>query len=123
MISRRDADRRFQHLHELLQRLGLPINEVKLAPPCKQLTCLGIKIDISATSLSIDAPKMQAIFRECQHIFTRMWLSKENLQSLLGKLIYLQNCVVPARIFINRMLDLFRKNISKKKIYLTSEVF
>ena len=42
---------------------------------------------------------------------------------MLGKLIYLHKGVVPARTFVNRILQLFRENFHKKKIYLTSEFF
>ena len=36
----------------------------------------------------------------------------------MGKLLYIQKCVHSARIFINRILALFRKNSGKKRIYL-----
>ena len=120
---RRDAMRHFQHLHNLLQELGLPINLDKLNPPCRDLICLGIRIQIPQASLSIDPQKLRAIHDECLHVTHRTYLSKKNFQSLLGKLIYIHKCVVPARIFINRMLDLFRNNASKKKIHLTTEFF
>ena len=54
---------------------------------------------------------------------TKKNLSKRSFQSLLGKLIYLHKCAVPARIFVNRILQLFRDNFHKKKIYLTAEFF
>ena len=46
-----------------------------------------------------------------------------NAFKFLGKLVYLHKCVVPARIFVNRLLELFRKNFSKQKLYLTNEFF
>ena len=119
----RDAMRHFRQLHKLMQELGLPINVDKLNPPCKDLICLGIRIQIPEASLSIDPHKLRDIHDECLHITHRKYLSRKDFQSLLGKLIYLHKCVVPARIFINRMLDLFRKNFHKKKIHLSSEFF
>ena len=112
-----DAKRHFNDLHALLIHLGLPINQQKLSPPSKTLTCLGVHIDIPKASLSIDQEKLISIHKECFHIADKKYLSRKNFQSLLGKLIYLHKCVVPARIFINRMLELFRNN-SHKKIYL-----
>ena len=58
--------------------------------------------------------------KECHHKIGWKYLSKKKFQSLLGKLIYLHKCVIPARIFINRMLDLFRSN-DKTGIYLSTE--
>ena len=39
----------------------------------------------------------------------------------MGKLLYIQKCVHLARVFINRILALFRKNSNKRKIYLDQE--
>ena len=50
-------------------------------------------------------------------------LSKKVYQSLLGKLLYLHKCVDPARVFVNRMLFLFRQNHDKKKIKLSPDFF
>ena len=41
----------------------------------------------------------------------------------MGKLIYIHKCVHPARIFINRILDLFRTNSHKKRIRLTPQFY
>ena len=92
-------------------------------PPCKALTCSGIHIDIDKSSLSIDHDKLKAIHTECFHVCSKKYLSRRSFQSLLGKLIYLHKCVVPARTFVNRILQLFRENFHKKKTYLTSEFF
>ena len=45
--------------------------------------------------------------------------SKRQLQSLLGQLLYIHKCVRPARIFLNRMLDLLRQNYDANTIKLT----
>ena len=54
-------------------------------------------------------------------VSTKNFLSKQAFQSLLGKLIYIQKCVKPSRIFINRILEVFRSNSHNRKIYLTSD--
>ena len=45
----------------------------------------------------------------------------KQLQSLLGQLSYIHKCVRPARVFLNRMLKLLRKNHDKVHIHLTPE--
>ena len=114
VASSLDAGHQFHQLYALLADLGLPMNKNKINPPCKVLTCLDIQININNFTLSIDPPKLMAIHQECIHIASKKFISKKNFQSLLGKLIYVHKCVVPARIFINRMLDLFRENTHKK---------
>ena len=121
VASRDDAERQFWLLYDLLSALGLPINKDKLDPPSDALTCLGIRINIPASSLSIDPHKLIAIHQECFQVSTKKFLSKKNFQSLMGKLIYIHKCVHPARIFINRILDLFRTNSHKKRIHLTPQ--
>ena len=115
------ADEAFTYLSRLLDELGLPMNSDKKTPPTKVMTCLGIKIDILANTLSIDAQKLEAIHRECIQISHKKFLSRRAFQSLLGKLLYIHKCVEPSRTFINRMLALFRMNHRVAGIYLTEE--
>ena len=97
------------------------MNPDEIVPPCTSMTCLGINIDISHNTLSIDHDKLLAIYQECTRVRTKKYLTKKSYQSLLGKLIYIHKCVVPARTFINRILALFRQNCHKKRIRLTAE--
>ena len=111
-----DADRHFQKLSALFTGLGLPMKIDKCSPPTRSLTCLGITIDLDNNSLSIDKDKLEEIYAECIKVRSKHTISSRQLQSLLGKLIYLHKCIVPARIFINRILTLFRNNSSSKRI-------
>ena len=97
------------------------MNENKVTPPTKKLTCLGIDIDIDSNTMSITQDKLETIYEECLAVSNKKYLSKQAFQSLLGKLIYIQKCVKPSCIFINRILDLFRNNANNRKIYLTPE--
>ena len=98
----------FDELFQLLQDLGLPINHKKVCSPSRAVTCLGILVNLDENTLSIDESKVQAILSECQKFANKKHTTKKGLQSLLGKLIYVHKCVKPARIFINRMLNLLR---------------
>ena len=102
------AQRHFDTLASILSQLGLPSNQEKQTPPCRALTCLGIKIDLDDNTLSIDLGKLASIYAECQTVTNRHHLTKRAFQSPLGKLLYLHKCVIPACTFINRMLSLFR---------------
>ena len=82
---------------------------------------MGIRIDVDANTLSIDTHKLRSIHEECIAVAGKRHLTKNAFQSLLGKLLYIHKCVVPARTFINRMLDLFRQNSTKRRIVLTEE--
>ena len=123
VTSNSKASEQFAMLCDLLHKLGLPLNKDKLTPPSKQITCLEIDIDIYNNTMSIAQDKIKAIYAECLAVSKKAELSKQAFQSLLGKLIYIQKCVKPSRIFINRILDLFRTNAHLRKIHLTSDFY
>ena len=64
---------------------------------------------------------MDQIFEECILVRKKSTLTKKQFQSLLGKLLYLHKCIKPARIFVNRILAVFRDNSHKSRIKLTKE--
>ena len=47
---------------------------------------------------------------------------KKQLQSLLGKLLYIHKCVNPAHTFVNQILATFRQNTHRNKIQISSEM-
>ena len=99
------------------------MNQNKLSPPTRTLTCLGVTIDLDKNSIYIEKSKMEDIYNECILTRSKKCLTRHQFQSLLGKLIYLHKCVKPARIFVNRILSLFRENPRAKRINPTPEFF
>ena len=65
-------------------------------------------------TISIPSEKLQQILHVTQ------WLGRK-LQSLLGQLLYIHECVKPARVFLNRMLHLLHQNYDATFIQLTPE--
>ena len=92
-------------------------------PPTRRLTALGIEIDINENTISITEDKLQSIYEECVRVNNSKYLSRRSFQSLLGKLLYIQKCVKPSHVFVNRILALFRENSHSKKIYLTPDFY
>ena len=123
VAHKNEAHKVFNDLFTLLEDLGLPILMEKLHSPYRSLTCLGIGIDLDNSTLSIEHNKLQDIYLECIKFNNKKYFTNRAFQSLLGKLIYIHKCVSPARVFINRMLALFRNNYDKKRIHLTAEFF
>ena len=116
-----NAESQFRDAEALITALGLPVNYEKISYPNKTVTCLGIHIDLINNTLSIDADKLTSIQEHCDSIRIKKYISKRAYQSLLGKLFYIHKCVKPARIFMNRMLALFRANSHKNRIRLNNE--
>ena len=106
---RHQADQEFDTLYSLFEFLGVPINPKKVVPPTRVLTCMGICVDVDARQLTIPHEKILEIVDTCRLFLTRSYVTKRQLQSLLGRLLYIHRCVHAARIFVNRLLNNLRK--------------
>ena len=98
----------YDALTDLMHQLGLTISEKKLVPPVTQVTCLGVLIDTVKGTIAIPPEKLEQINEAVSHWLTKDMASRRQLQSILGLLLYVHKCVKPARIFLNRMLELLR---------------
>ena len=86
------AECHYPSLLNLLRQMGLPVNEKKVEPPGMKVTCLGIFIDIETGVIAILNPKMLEIKKLCKGWLSKRFASKNQIQSLIGKLIYLHRC-------------------------------
>ena len=115
-----NAQKAFDTLKALVDNLGLPINPKKLVSPAKQVVCMGILVDVENNILRIPEEKMLEIKSLCNKWAYKTSATRQQLQSLLGKLLYIHRCVRPSRLFVNRMLALLRNSGSSHSIHLTS---
>ena len=76
----------FSTLISLLRSLNFRINWKKVIDPCKQLTFLGINIDLELGTLQLDPLKANSLCDHLKKIMVKKRLSKVQLQSLAGKL-------------------------------------
>ena len=113
----------YEFLLNLLQDLGLDISYKKLCPPDTKVICLGILFNTVDRTISIPTDKISEIVKVCDDWSDKKTVTKNQLQSLLGLLLYISKCVKPARFFLNRMLQLLRDNFENDSIVLTSEFF
>ena len=113
----------YHFLLDILQQLGLDISTKKLHPPSTQAVCLGILFDTVTRTISIPLEKLQKITHMCKSWTNKTTCTKNNLQSLLGSLLYVSKCVKPARVFLNRMLQVLRNRAHKSIITLPPPLF
>ena len=102
------AENSFKYMVKLLQDLNIPISEFKLTPPSTIITCLGIEFNLVEASLSIPITKLNEILQECQKFKQRTQFARKQLQSIIGKLMFVHKVVKPARLFVNRLLNTLR---------------
>ena len=115
------VDHSFQELYSLLQDLGLNISEHKLVHPTTKAICLGVEIDTEKFTISVPPQKLEEIRVACQDWLTKTHCSKRELQSLLGRLLYITKCVRASRFFLNRMLTTLRLAHKLETIHLDTE--
>ena len=116
-IARHSYDR----LYDILSDLGLDVSIKKLVAPGTKVTCLGLDIDTVEKTIAIPEDKMRCIKAMLQEWKSKAFASRQQLQSLLGNLLYIHKCVKLAHTFVNRMLQLLRDNYDKNYISLTHD--
>ena len=107
------AHESFNAMRQLLEDLNIPISESKLTPPTTNINCLGIEVDSIKATLSIPSENLKEIVTECQQFKDKKSFTRKQLQSLLGKLMFIHKVVKPARIFVNRLLQGLRSMDNK----------
>ena len=115
------AKKSYDCLYKILQNLGLTITQKKLVTPVTKAICLGVIIDTEKSTISIPSEKLSEIQTTVQEWLTKTTCTKRQLHSILGQLLYIHKCVRPARLSLNRMLQLLRDNCAEKIITLTDE--
>ena len=83
--------------------------------------CLSIVVDPITKTVSILADKLHGVTQLCSQWSTKTYCRKQDLQSLLGYLLYVTRCVKHSRYFLNRMLKMLRDNVQSRKILITPE--
>ena len=115
------GDRDFQTVITLLGELGLTVATHKLQPPSPVVTWLGINIDVDANQLSIPTSKLGQI-KDCMaRAAERSYISKKQLQRLIGLANHLAKVVRAARTFICRLLAALRAS-STDRIRVTEGI-
>ena len=112
---------KFETLCNLVRDLGLPLNDEKVEPPSDSMIIMGIHINVPERTIEILANKMEEIVQECNGAYEMSVLTKRQLQSLLGKLLYISKVIKPARGFLNRMLNCLRSMGNNGRIQVTGE--
>lgn len=82
--------------------------EHKCFAPATTLEWLGYSINTVEMTAAVPSPKLHEVIDECKSWAGRKRACKKQIQSLAGRLIYLTNCITPARRFTARVLAALR---------------
>jgi hypothetical protein len=81
----------------------------KATPPSPKMVFIGILFDTDNLTISIDEHRLSEIIDLVTVRLDKCSCSKKELQSLLGKLNYVSQCVRPGWLFVSRLLNWFRE--------------
>jgi hypothetical protein len=110
------ADSHFNITLNLLNTLGFVISDSKTVAPTYVATCLSINFNIRLGCISIPKSKLEETISLCKFYYFKKFITKSQLQVLIGHLIFLRKAIKPARAFINRILALLRKMGTATKV-------
>lgn len=99
----------FYQLKQLLVDLGLQESADKAVFPTQIMVFLGVLFNSITMTMEVTPDRLKQIQEEVslwngQKVFA----SKKEIQSLIGKLQFVAKCVKPGRLFISRMLEVLR---------------
>lgn len=111
----------FEFLGAVLENCGLKESIAKAAPPSTRMVFLGVLFDTETLTLEVPEFRLQEIGCLVSEWLDLEEASLQQLQSLLGKLMFVASCVKQSRVFISRLLNWlrsFRGQNTVKKIPL-----
>ena len=100
----RDAWSSFNAMRRILHAVGADEAHEKAVPPTTRLEFLGNTVDTVKMTIEVSEDRMEELGKLLHVWETRTSYSKKQLQSLIGKLSFITNCVRPGRIFLSRLI-------------------
>lgn len=102
------ATRSYNTFKATCKTLGLQLAEAKCSPPATQMEWLGYQVDSVKMSIAIPTAKLGQVLLECRAWMKRTKANKRMIQVLVGKLVYVSQCIRSARKFTARILATLR---------------
>ena len=90
-------------LGNLLRDLGVQEAQDKAIPPSEVIEFLGVLYDLVNMTISVTPEHLQEFVCELNKWKLGITFTRKQLESLLGKMQFVSNCVRPARVFVFRL--------------------
>lgn len=102
-------EHKFKIVLDLLQELGLPIAWEKVVSPARVTKFLGIIIDLDNKEIRIPTDKLTNFAAIAVDASNKKYITLRTVQSNAGHINHLSKAVPPARLFMNRILEVMRE--------------
>jgi hypothetical protein len=98
-----------------IARFGLVINREKTEGPLQRITFLGVELDSTTQTLACPPSRITELTDLLMALRHRCFLTRKQLQSLIGKLSFAALVLPGARPFMRRMLDTLNACRSRRR--------
>jgi hypothetical protein len=110
------AEEGYDNLKNLLNNLDFEIAEQMCCSPSTSMIFLGKQFDSVNMSISIPADKLTEIRQIIEKLLLKKTITRKKLESIIGTLSHIADCIRSARLFISRLLNLLR-TVYRKSSY------
>ena len=97
------AQEAFDHLGTVLGKMGLEESTSKACAPSSFMTFLGVQFDTINMTLSVTQERIEEAMALLAEWEQKSTVTKKEVQSIVGKLNFMDACVRPGRLFISRI--------------------
>ena len=95
----------YNAMHQIMKSVGLKEAEHKAVSPSTRMEFLGNTLDTIKMTLEVSPQRLIELKELMKKWLLKVRYSKKQLQSLIGKLSFVTNCVHAGRIFISRLIE------------------
>lgn len=99
----------YDSLGKIIAKVGLKEAEEKACPPSVEMVFLGTGLNTETMTLFITPDRVQELLELLKTWEHKKMATQKEVQSLLGKLNFVTNCVHSSRIYISRILNFLRQ--------------
>ena len=108
-------------LMNILVNCGLQESVIKSCAPSTIMVFLGVLLNTETLTLEITPDRLKDILEILLEWEDKISAKKRDVQSLIGKLVFIGACVKPGRIFLSRMLNFLRSMSDVDEVVLPYE--
>ena len=101
----KDAFDSFQLLSRIFNAIGLQEASEKAVAPTTRMGFLGNVLDLQKMTIEVSQDRILELTQLIDRWLVKSYCSLQQLQSLIGKLSFVTNCVRAGRIFISRLIE------------------
>ena len=106
----------------IMNAIGVKEAQEKSVPPTTRMEFLGNTVDTVKKTIEVSEIRKNELLQLCHKWQNMQFFTKKQLQSLIGKLSFVTNCIRPGRIFISRLLQVLRGSSEQEKHEVTDEI-